>query len=262
MYDSVSYSFLTNFGENIINSDAVWTVPVPFGVVTVSVLLYSALADFYSLLLKSWNLQRKEVHDGRQTRMSLNKSRSYLLYSLICICMLPEKSTKMIMLCHFCLLLCVLSCFCIVSCSVFPPEFLHTCSASPSQLLPCTLGLLPLTCASTLFSTCTPSPPQLSLYLSPLFCSVYVKSSLVFAVPALVLIKMSSIDLPARFLLHLDSASDLSSTKMFYLTTLKEVRHKECGLFCLFLRNLLNWRGSIQMVLKQSKPQLLICFFS
>lgn len=130
------------------------------------------------------------------------------------------------------------------------------------QLLPCTLGLLPLTCASTLFSTCTPSPPQLSLYLSPLFCSVYVKSSLVFAVPALVLIKMSSIDLPARFLLPLDSASDLSSTKMFYLTTLKEVRHKECGLFCLFLRNLLNWRGSIQMVLKQSKPQLLICFFS
>lgn len=134
MYDSVSYSFLTNFGENIIKSDAVWTVSVPFGVVTVSVLLYSALADFYSLLLKSWNLQRcKEVHDGRQTRMSLNKSRSYLLYSLICICMLPEKSTKMIMLCHFCLLLCVLSCFCIVSCSVFPPEFLHTCSASPSS---------------------------------------------------------------------------------------------------------------------------------
>lgn len=152
--------------------------------------------------------------------------------------------------------------FVVLSCSVFPPEFLHTCSASPSQLLPCTLVLLPLTCASTLFSTCTPSPPQLSLYLSPLFCSVYVKSSLVFAVPALVLIKMSSIDLPARFLLHLDSASDLSSTKMFYLTTLKEVRHKECGLFCLFLRNLLNWRRSIQMVLKQSKPQLLICFFS
>lgn len=158
-------------------------------------------------------------------------------------------------LCAFLLLYCLLFCFP----SWVPPHLLCITFVSSFPALLCSF---PSPVLQHLFSTCTPSPPQLSLYLSPLFCSVYVKSSLVFAVPALVLIKMSSIDLPARFLLHLDSASDLSSTKMFYLTTLKEVRHKKCGLFCLFLRNLLNWRGSIQMVLKQSKPQLLICFFS
>ena len=76
MYDTVSYSFLTNFREHIIKTDAVWTVSVPIGVVTVSVsvLLYSA-SRFYSLLLKSSNFQRKEVHDGRPTRMALNKNR-------------------------------------------------------------------------------------------------------------------------------------------------------------------------------------------